>query len=828
MHATLGEGREHSDSNDDPYWIWTSAASLRQSAHSYPPVLHPPADDTKKADADTLHKVFSALLAELCPAENLSQRGFGVDLASAARMRWHYRILPPRGRPGIVSKLIAQGLESLLASVPGFVVKKLQSGRDYWTIAGAAGMVIPVRDTRGRIVALKVRKDPDEGGKYVYLTSKRAHGIGPGSPIHVPLHDGATDCVRITEGELKADVATAITGILTVAVPGVGAARRGLEVARKLNATTVRIAFDADVRTNPTVARHVARLVQVAYDGGFQVIVETWSEEDGKGVDDVLLRDGKLTELRSKPEITRFVNQLQAVAGKATDDEVGDRRKVYVDADEYRVTRESLNALQAETNIFQRGGRLVHIVDGDHGPVIRKLPDALLREMLSKRVYYCGLQKKGGESVEVHLPPPRFTVEALSQRGQWDGIRHLSGVTTCPVLRPEGTLLTEPGYDEASRLFFAPDGPVPDIPENPTLEDVMNAVAELRAIVQDFPFETPAHESAWLGGLLSILARPAYDGPTPMFAIDANVRGSGKGLLCDIIGIITSGNRMSTQAGIRRDDEFEKRVTAIAEDARPAVLLDNITWTIGGTTIEALLTTTRWQGRRLGKTETVDVPLRTVWFCTGNNLEFREDTARRACHIRINSLLERPEHRDDFKIKDLRKHVHENRGKLLAAALTILRGWFAAGCPDQNLPAWGSFEGWSSVVRHTLVWASLPDPFATVEKLVETADTSTSELAQLHAAWEQLDPKGDGLTAADALARLHADTGPLKGAKDVICGLGGGADREPPSSRQLGRKLGTYRGRVLNGRRLDAIPGRSRMKKWVVNKIASGESGESG
>ena len=36
-----------------------------------------------------------------------------------------------------------------------------------------------------------------------------------------------------------------------------------------------------------------------------------------------------------------------------------------------------------------------------------------------------------------------------------------------------------------------------------------------------------------------------------------------------------------------------------------------------------------------------------------------------------------------------------NRGQLLSAALTILRGWIAAGRPTHGLVPWGSYEGWS-------------------------------------------------------------------------------------------------------------------------------------
>src|SRR5215213_4868312 len=50
-------------------------------------------------------------------------------------------------------------------------------------------------------------------------------GVEVCSQVHVPMHDDLDlSVVRLTEGELKADVATALTGTLTVSMPG---SRRG-------------------------------------------------------------------------------------------------------------------------------------------------------------------------------------------------------------------------------------------------------------------------------------------------------------------------------------------------------------------------------------------------------------------------------------------------------------------------------------------------------------------------------------------------------------------------------------------------------------------------
>ena len=74
-----------------------------------------------------------------------------------------------------------------------------------------------------------------------------------------------------------------------------------------------------------------------------------------------------------------------------------------------------------------------------------------------------------------------------------------------------------------------------------------------------------------------------------------------------------------------------------------------------------------------------------TWYGTGNNVQLGADTSRRVCHIRMESPEERPELKSDFRHKELRVYVRKHRGKLLAAALTILRGWHVAGRPTHNL-----------------------------------------------------------------------------------------------------------------------------------------------
>jgi hypothetical protein len=182
----------------------------------------------------------------------------------------------------------------LLSVVPGFVLNETGDGHE---LVPGGGLLIPVRDDRQRIVALKIRSDrTDFGQKYFYLSSYKYGGPGPGCPVHHPLapvHFSACPEVgRLTEGELKADVCMLLSGIYTVSCPGVANWKLALEAVRRF-AGTIRLAFDADCRRNPTVAKSLRDCAKAIVDADRKLELETWNEEDGKGLDDLLVAGKK-------------------------------------------------------------------------------------------------------------------------------------------------------------------------------------------------------------------------------------------------------------------------------------------------------------------------------------------------------------------------------------------------------------------------------------------------------------------------------------------------------------------------------------------------------
>jgi DNA primase len=251
----------------------------------------PPTAPPGPADADLVHRVYNALLGRLSLTaghrEALRARGLtdgqinGAGYRSLSFFALRQQVMPP----------LRQEFDEALLGVPGFVRKR----GVVTAVELPDGLLIPVRAVGGRVVALKVRCDGKGHARYVWFSG----GGGPscGSPAHVPLGVEPADLVRVTEGPLKADIAFGFSGLPTIAVAGVSNWAPALPVLKELGAATVLLAFDADVVTKAGVARQLLRFAEALIAEGFGIRLERWPLHSGKGIDDLLARNGTTTVL---------------------------------------------------------------------------------------------------------------------------------------------------------------------------------------------------------------------------------------------------------------------------------------------------------------------------------------------------------------------------------------------------------------------------------------------------------------------------------------------------------------------------------------------------
>lgn len=668
----------------------------------------------------------------------------------------------------------------------------------------------------------------NKGGKGLFAKGKKAGLFFPHIDGKVRLPQ-AGETWHLVEGPKDA----AALHDLGLFACGLNTCRLAAKFARLFTGVEIVMVPDRD-RAGEEGAQYSARVLRgCAKSMRIAVLPTEFKESEGDDVRDVLRRPGG-REIVLQAIADAQPSELDGVM-------VSDRRpEIEVTPDEHLVNDQAVDALSRDKSIFQRGGALVLILY-DQGkktlkgitrpantPRIASLREASLRERLTAvaRFVKRKVTEEGEEVMQVH--PPAFCTSAVAARGNWSSVRHLEGVISSPILRPDGTVLQTPGYDPVTGLYYEPDGASIEVPKSPTIGDARAACDALLEVVADFPFASPAHKAAWLAFLLTPLARHAFTGPSPLFLIDANIRASGKSLLADTASLIVTGRDIARMTCPEDDDETRKRITAIMLNGDQMILIDNIAGELGCASLDAALTGTVWKDRILGRSEIVEMPLLTTWSATGNNVVLMADTSRRVCHIRLDSKLENPEERQGFQHANLKLWVSENRPRLLAGALTILSAYCRSGRPDQKLKAWGSFEGWSALVRNALVWAGIPDPGATREELARNSDREAASLRALIQGWPEIDPAGAGLTAAKLIERLDKNGDECETFRHAILELCPAPAGKLPGTRSLGNKLRHLRGRVVGGKSLDRRDSHGTAVWYVTDVRADSGVGGSG
>ena len=608
---------------------------------------------------------------------------------------------------------------------------------------------------------------------------------------------------------------------------------------------SVFIGFDSDITEKISVALAEWHFCQtLANKGAVVKVVRFPGGPDGAkvGLDDYLLANGA----------DAFRELLAAAQPPAQPED--NRPEVLLMALEYVAVEQSIDALaKGARDIFQRGCQLVRIsspkraeqfrrLTASAGPKIEPVPGPALRTRLTavaKIVQFVqGKKNEPPEKMAVH--PPQWLVPAVESAGVWPGIRPLEAVVTYPVLLADGNVLQKKGYHAESGLMYLPTAEYPPIPEAPTPADARAAVEILKEAVCDFPFQKEVHKAGWFAALLTPLGRFAFHGPSPLFLIDANVPGSGKSILTDLVSLVVTGGDFARFAYTSDNDEMRKVILAIAMQGERLVLLDNLAGCLGNPSLDEALTATVWQGRVLGKTHAPQLPLMATWYGSGNNIAVVGDTTRRVCYIRLDSPDEKPEERTGFRHPDLLAWVRDNRGRLLTAAITILSAYCRAGRPkpEKSLKAWGSYEGWTDLIRGAIVWAGLSDPGDTREILAERSSMAADAVRGLIEGWREIgaDSEANGKTTSQVLGLLKdkQNEGKFNGLREVLADLFDLSIGKLPTPRRLGKMLSKFTGRNVGGHCIDHGSAGGGVQKWFVRPIqrredaTKGNGGDSG
>jgi hypothetical protein len=360
-------------------------------------------------------------------------------------------------------------------------------------------------------------------------------------------------------------------------------------------------------------------------------------------------------------------------------------------------------------------------------PSLIPLDQHSLSNLMSEAANYYRDTQNG--PVDIY-PPAALASGILALTPHQRDFPSIKAVIEAPTFREDGSLITMPGYDEASGYFYYPSRAMSNvvIPEKPSKDDVIAARNVLWDVFGEFPYVSDADRANNFAFGLTPFIRPFIDGLAPMCYMEASIAGSGKGLNTDTWALIASG-QVAAKCSAVDNTELEKRIFSMLSAGRTLICIDNVRGKLDSKALEAALTAELWQGRKLGKSEDRQIPNLATWCCNGNNATLGGDLPRRCYRVRFTPDTARP-WRKKFRIEDLPAYVRKHRGELVQACLTIIAGWLAAGRPagSSSVLPLGSYGAWTHTMNGILTYAEIG---GFLDNLEEFYAENNDEVAQI-------------------------------------------------------------------------------------------------
>lgn len=495
-----------------------------------------------------------------------------------------------------------------------------------------------------------------------------------------------------------------------------------------------------------------------------------------------------------------------------------------------------LAALDFPGNLFyQQGGRLVRVTQiatapgaaregdihrPDGGTVTAPVDARWLAVELDRLIRF--RRKRYGEWVDTDCP--MWLAEAIITRGEWPAnVPVLRGLVGAPLLRPNGLSVLPParGYDPESGFYLtiAPPADYTEPPDRPTRADALAALETLKECISTWPFVSDADHAAAVAAIITAILRRLFPA-APIFVITAYAAGTGKSTLADVLAIIANNRRAPVMAYPDDQAELEKRLSALILAGESMVVLDNIECLVRSSYLCQISTQPAVTIRPLFSATTVAMPTDITVIMDGNNVSLAGDVTRRANTIRLDAGTERPDRR--VFDRDPLAYVRQHRGRLITAALTVVRAYIAAGCPAVDATPYGSFGDWDRWVRRPLLWLGAADPLGAADAMRDE-DPDLAAMRGLYSAWWDCYADAEK-SAADVIRDARSGAHRLDGGDDyrdlrdaLQLALG---DRIDP--RTLGYWLRRHRGRIIDKRKVEAGRGDSHAKKTTWRMVLCG------
>lgn len=477
-------------------------------------------------------------------------------------------------------------------------------------------------------------------------------------------------------------------------------------------------------------------------------------------------------------------------------------------------------------DIFQHGTRLVRVGqwEMDSGPVERPTgagvlidisPD-WLTDKLTRLIRWERYDARKGEFKKIDCPS-KVSTTLLARVGSWH-FPGLVGFVDSPTLDRTGRVVSARGYDAPSGLYLSRPPLIEAIGEMQRV-DAERAGECLDEAISTFPFVTEADRSACMALIITAIIRRILEA-APIGCVSANTPGTGKSKLVDVISAIATGRKAAVAALGTNPEETEKRLDAVLLKGDTLCSFDNIDRPVKSDVLCQVATQTVKSIRVMGLSKIVEAPTNVCLLMTGNNLTLVGDLVRRCIVVNLDAKTERPELRE-FE-RDAVEYALSIRPALIRAALVISKAYLDAGCPKVAAAPFGSFEQWDRMVRRPLIWAGWPDPLQPAEAMREQ-DHELTGMREFLRFWRQATSEPVSAAELSDLIRakvpLMADGWAAKYPDLQESAIQVMGDLSKWGPRELGYRLRSMAGRILDGRRVFKHGLRTSVTRWGVEVL---------
>lgn len=333
-------------------------------------------------------------------------------------------------------------------------------------------------------------------------------------------------------------------------------------------------------------------------------------------------------------------------------------------------------------------------------------------------------------------------------------------------------------------------------------EPVTDHVSLWREVLCDVPFKDDNALFSYVAMLLTIYMRPKIQAPVPAFMLRATQERTGKTkLVTEFLAKILYGRDVAALAFGDDDAELDKRLAARNFSCHTVTFFDNIRGKIDSPVLCAYLTSPSYSARILGQSKNVEFHVKAVTVLTANNPSMTGEVAKRLIQIPLESKVDHPEFRTDFRHNPLGPYLESMRPKLLGSLQAIA---------EMTGPAFvmGGYEEWGRIVGGAMAGAGMALSQETFSEMTADADDYTSDIRALITSWSE-NFGSQPLTVDQVLSQVKG-LGIMPRVLD--------AQTERAQSIRMGFALKDIQGRVFGDWKLTATGAGSR-KQWRLIRV---------